>query len=112
MLASRLQVLQLPRLKDLSLVECGYSADSMGQLSRLASSLTRLDLYVEYVPLDTLAALTRLRRLHLCDCSYVGQELEAALPHLEQLTYLVSCRCCAWVVSGRRQVHVPSAQLH
>lgn len=95
MLASLLQVLQLSQLKDLSLVECGYSADSVRQLSRLASSLTRLELLAEPVP----ATL---------DCSYVVQDLEAALPHLAQLTYLVSCRWCAWLLAadGRFMCHL------
>jgi hypothetical protein len=56
------QFVQLPRLAHLELLYCGYSANSMGQLSRLAGSLTRLETNHAAVP-PTLPALTRLQHL-------------------------------------------------
>lgn len=66
----------------------------MAQLSRLSSSLTRL--HTGSCPLPAvLLTLTRLQHLYLWECRSEGEgdlhgALEDALPHLQQLTHLVS----------------------
>ncbi len=85
-----LQVAHLPRLASLATCNCSFSADSLGALSRLSSSLTRLDVDCGTIP-SSLAALMQLRDLRLWDCNPGGDDavLSAALPHLRQLTRLV-----------------------
>lgn len=85
------QVTQLHRLAELEL-ECTYSADSMAPLAQLAGSLTRLYVLEGTLP-PILHELTRLRELHLEGCESEldpGSTINAALPHLTQLTCLVS----------------------
>lgn len=64
----------------------------MAPLSRLAGSLTLQHVAHGEVP-ASLAALTNLRHLRLLDCrpeEASNEALAAALPHLTQLTRLVS----------------------
>ncbi len=83
---------ELPRLADLELESMDLPAASVAPLSRLAGSLTRLQLTCCSVP-AALPALTRLQHLSVRDCSEAddrGGAIAAALPNLLQLTCLVS----------------------
>lgn len=63
----------------------------MGQLSSLASSLTRLDIGLGQVP-AALPVLTRLQHLSLKlrnSCAEEAEAVDAALQRLSQLTCLV-----------------------
>lgn len=74
------------------LTGCNYSSASMGALSRLAGSLTALEVQRGSVP-ASLAALTRLQHFGVHDTMLGGGNgsiLEDALQHLTQLTHLVS----------------------
>ncbi len=88
-----LQVAQLPRLSSLCLDSCSYTPASLGALSRLSGSLTHLQLVGACVP-ATLSTLTNLQSLSLWDSRppEEGDEavLSGALPHLRQLSRLVS----------------------
>ena len=84
------QVTQLPNLQRLAFVECRYTADSMGSLSALSGSLTRLQVE-ESVVSPSLGTLTGLHHLQLEE--YRSDSLHAvngALQALTQLTCLVS----------------------
>lgn len=87
-----LQVAQLPLLASLCVSACNYSSASVNQLSHLRGSLTRLDIGSGWMP-GSLSVVTQLQDLKLRD-SYMPQEglVSAALPHLSQLTRLVSIR--------------------
>lgn len=89
---SSLQVAQLGQLADLRLDDCVYDAASLAPLSRLAGSLTRLEVVGGKLP-PCLSALGRLQRLDALYCQ-LGEEaadvLDSALQHLTRLTQLVS----------------------
>lgn len=90
-----LQVTQLPNLQRLAFVQCRYTSDSMGSLSALSGSLTRLQMKESAVP-PSLGRLTRLRHLQLEECrSCRLHAVNGALQGLTQLTCLV--RGLAWL---------------
>ncbi len=86
-----LQFAQLPQLQRLRLYQCGFSANSLSQLSTLSGSLTRLERLCGNLSTPTLAALTGLRNLaYMPAPSGTCAAAVAALPHLTGLTCLVS----------------------
>lgn len=100
-----LQVARLPRLASLRMDNCDYSAASLDALSRLAGSLTHLD--ISYAPIPgSLFALSQLQSLRLWDCDTPEGDdavLSTALPHLLQLTRLVSMVWGKLPLSGSSQ---------
>jgi len=94
-----LQLAQLPRLSSLSLRSCGYSAASLGALSSLSGSLTRLDMYYGC---SSLSALTQLRDLRLWEwhgrrrgaAQHRAAAPAPAQPHGEQ--HGVGVAACGW----------------
>lgn len=91
----------LRQLGSLFLADCAYSAVSLGALSRLSGFLTHLHVRDGVIP-GSLPALTRLRNLELWE--YHTPEGDAAvvstaLPHMKQLTWLVSMRWAVPVVT-------------
>lgn len=90
-LSAPLQVALLSNLRSLYLPNCEFSSDSMVPLSRL-TALTRLNTWMPLMPPPaSLAALTALRTMQLAICGEEAadaSELDAVLPHLQQLTHL------------------------
>lgn len=92
-----LQFTYLPQLARLALLWCRFSSASMAPLSRLAGSLTWLEISWGEAP-ASLAALTRLQHFLLWEGELpneASQSFSSALQHLTQLTGLVSAGAVA-----------------
>lgn len=83
---------RLTKLRKLELIDCTYSAASLGALSCLAPTLTSLQV-AECAWSPSVSSLTNLRQLWLtsvrCTAASAAGQLDAALLRLQRLTVLV-----------------------